>query len=233
MRELVPDHEAHWFDIYGRVATTGEPVRFENEAKALGRWFDVYATRLGGAGSDKVAVLFNDITERRRSEENLRRLAAELAETDRRKTEFLATLAHELRNPLAPISNGLQLMRVATDDPQAREKARDMMERQLRHLVRLVDDLLDIARISSGKVELRKERGRAERAAQRGRIQHAAGQGGRAHAGSPHARRRPAGRRRQHAPRAGREQPPEQRRQVHARGRPHRADRAREGDQVA
>lgn len=158
MRELAPNHEQHWFDTYGRVATTGEPVRFENEAKALHRWFDVYATRLGGTGSDKVAILFDDITERRRSEEDLRRLAAELAETDRLKTEFLATLAHELRNPLAPISNGLQLMRVAAGDVQAQEKARDMMERQLRHLVRLVDDLLDIARISSGKVELRKER---------------------------------------------------------------------------
>ncbi len=158
MRELVPDHDSHWFEIYGRVATTGEPARFENEAKAMGRWFDVYAARLGGPGSAKVAILFNNITERRRSQQNLQRLAAELAETDRRKTEFLATLAHELRNPLAPISNGLQLMRMAAGNPQTQEKAREMMERQLRHLVRLVDDLLDIARISSGKVDLKKER---------------------------------------------------------------------------
>ena len=158
MRELAPDHEQHWYDLYGRVARTGESVRFENEAKALNRWYDVYAVRLGGAaGSDRLAILFNDITQRRRSEESLRRLAAELAETDRLKTEFLATLAHELRNPLAPISNGLQLMRMAAN-PQAMERARDMMERQLKHLVRLVDDLLDVARISSGKVELRKER---------------------------------------------------------------------------
>jgi signal transduction histidine kinase/ActR/RegA family two-component response regulator len=140
------------------VAATGEPVRFEREAKAMGRWFDVYATRLGGPGSLRVAVLFNDITERKRTEENLRRLAGELAETDRRKTEFLATLAHELRNPLAPLTNGLHLMRVAADNRPAQDKARGMMERQLRHLVRLVDDLLDIARISSGKVELKKER---------------------------------------------------------------------------
>jgi PAS domain S-box-containing protein len=158
MRELAPDHEGHWFETYGRVATTGEPVRFENEARAMGRWFDVYASRLGGPGSTKVAILFNDITQRRRSQEDLKRLAAELAETDRRKTEFLATLAHELRNPLAPISNGLQLMRMAAGNPQAQEKAREMMERQLKHLVRLVDDLLDIARISSGKVDLKKER---------------------------------------------------------------------------
>jgi PAS domain S-box-containing protein len=158
MRELVPDHDEHWFETYGRVAITGEPVRFENEAKSMGRWFDVYATRLGGTGSARIAIVFNDITERRRARENLERLAAELAETDRRKTEFLATLAHELRNPLAPISNGLQLIRMATGKPHAQEKARQMMERQLKHLVRLVDDLLDIARISSGKVHLKKER---------------------------------------------------------------------------
>jgi PAS domain S-box-containing protein len=158
MRELVPDHDRHWFQIYGRVALTGKPVRFENEAKSMGRWFDVYAARLGGPGSARVAVLFNDVTERRRSREKLERLAAELAETDRRKTEFLATLAHELRNPLAPLSNGLQLIRMTFGEPEALEKARQMMERQLKHLVRLVDDLLDIARISSGKIELKKER---------------------------------------------------------------------------
>jgi signal transduction histidine kinase/DNA-binding response OmpR family regulator len=87
----------------------------------------------------------------------LRESRERLAESDRRKTEFLATLAHELRNPLAPISNGLHLLRRAPDEP-AREKAREMMERQLKHMVHLVDDLLDIARISSNKVELRRER---------------------------------------------------------------------------
>lgn len=158
VKELVPDHDQHWFDMYAKVVATGEAVRFEKFGAALGRWFDVYATRLGGPGSDKVAILFNDISERKRTEENLRQLAAELAEIDRRKTEFLATLAHELRNPLAPLTNGLQLMRRAVNNPPALERAREMMERQLRHLVRLVDDLLDIARISSGKVDLKKER---------------------------------------------------------------------------
>jgi PAS domain S-box-containing protein len=157
MRELAPDMEEHWFRTYGEVDSTGEPVRFENEAHALGRWFDVYATPLGAGHRGRVALFFSDITERRRSEEDLRRLADELAESDRRKTEFLATLAHELRNPLAPISNGLQLLRMPGTDAAAKERARAMMERQLRHLVRLVDDLLDIARISSGKVELKKE----------------------------------------------------------------------------
>ncbi len=158
MSTLVPDNETIWFEICGQVATTGIPVRFIDEAKGLGRWFDVYATRLGGAGSTTVAVLFSDITDRKRADDDLRRLADELAESDRRKTEFLATLAHELRNPLAPLSSGLQVMKLSAADPAAIEKTRGMMERQVSHMVHLVDDLLDIARITTGKVDLKKER---------------------------------------------------------------------------
>jgi PAS domain S-box-containing protein len=158
IRELVPEHDAHWFDLYDRVATTGEATRFVREAKAMKRWFDVYATRLGGPGSDLVAVLFSDITQRLVTEQDLRRLNEELAQANRRKTEFLATLAHELRNPLAPLSNGLHLMRMASTKPEVLEKTRQMMERQIQHMVHLVDDLLDVARISTGKVELRRQR---------------------------------------------------------------------------
>ncbi len=154
-RTLMPSHEGRWFDLYGRVAATGEPVRFIEEALALHRWFDVYAARVGPAGSRKVVVLFTDITERRRTELELRRLADDLAEQDRRKTEFLATLAHELRNPLAPIRSGLQLMRRAKGDPQALSRVQDIMDRQIDHLVHLVDDLLDVARITRGQVELK------------------------------------------------------------------------------
>ena len=89
-----------------------------------------------------------DITERRRAEEALR-------EADRRKDEFLAMLAHELRNPLAPIRNALHLLRVSGAGPVAAE-ARDVMERQLTQLIRLVDDLLEVSRISRGKIELRR-----------------------------------------------------------------------------
>jgi PAS domain S-box-containing protein len=98
-----------------------------------------------------------DITERKQAESELLRLAAELSDTDRRKDEFLATLAHELRNPLAPIRNGLQLMRMVGGGGEAAEQAREMMERQLNQMVRLVDDLMDVSRITRGKVELRKE----------------------------------------------------------------------------
>jgi signal transduction histidine kinase len=156
--DMVPAHESRWFEIYGGVADSGEPTRFVEQAKAMNRWFDVYAARLGGAGSDLVAILFSDITQRLLAEQDLRRLADELAQANRRKTEFLATLAHELRNPLAPLSNGLHLMKMAGARPEMLEKTRQMMERQVQHMVHLVDDLLDVARISTGKVDLRRQR---------------------------------------------------------------------------
>jgi signal transduction histidine kinase/CheY-like chemotaxis protein len=86
------------------------------------------------------------------------RLIQQLRDTDRRKDEFLATLAHELRNPLAPIRNGLHIMRLMAGDESAVAQARTMMERQLIQMVRLIDDLLDVSRITRGKLDLRKER---------------------------------------------------------------------------
>jgi two-component system, sensor histidine kinase len=84
------------------------------------------------------------------------RRAEALRVADRRKDEFLATLAHELRNPLAPIRNGLEILRIAGNDPQKTALAREMMERQLLQMVRLVDDLLDVSRITTGKLAVRK-----------------------------------------------------------------------------
>ncbi len=123
-------------------------VKFENLYEPWGRWFevDLYPT-----SSEGLAVYFRDITERKLTLEALQ-------EADRRKDEFLATLAHELRNPLAPIRNGLQVLRLARENPQAEEQARGMIERQVQQMVRLIDDLLDLSRISRGKVELRRER---------------------------------------------------------------------------
>src|SRR5581483_5646164 len=92
------------------------------------------------------------------SEERLARQADELAAADRRKDEFLAVLGHELRNPLAPLQNGLELLALGSHDPALVTHARQVMERQLRHLVRLVDDLLDVARIRSRKIVLEPER---------------------------------------------------------------------------
>jgi signal transduction histidine kinase/ActR/RegA family two-component response regulator len=84
-------------------------------------------------------------------------LYAELREADRRKDEFLATLAHELRNPLAPIRNALQILKMPRVDAATGEQVREVLERQVDQLVRLVDDLLDVSRVMRGKIELRKE----------------------------------------------------------------------------
>lgn len=99
--------------------------------------------------------VMRDQTERKQMEDELRRVAADLSEADRRKNEFLATLAHELRNPLAPIRSGLELLRLTGDDPQETAEIRDVMERQAQQMMRLIDDLLEVARITQGKLELR------------------------------------------------------------------------------
>lgn len=89
MRELAPDHEAHWFEIFGNIALTGEPARFIHEARALNRWYEVSAFRFGDAQSRKVAILFNDITESKRASEALR--LSEKRERER-ATELAAIL---------------------------------------------------------------------------------------------------------------------------------------------
>jgi PAS domain S-box-containing protein len=281
VREFSPNHEEHWFETYGAVARTGEPVRFENEAKGLeGRWFEVYAFRVGGEGSRKVAALFNNITERKLTENALResesfnrsiiqsspdcikildldgnllsmesgqkmlgivdiapylntswihfwdgeyrelaqtalqsakltgegkfrgffrtlhgepkwwdvaispilddsgeitRLLAvsrdvtdrheleaslvtraeQLARADRSKDEFLAMLAHELRNPLAPLRNASEVLQNADAGTPAHAAAHGILTRQIENMSQMIDDLLDVSRITEGKIELR------------------------------------------------------------------------------
>lgn len=92
-----------------------------------------------------------DITEQRAAEEALK-------EADRRKDDFLAMLAHELRNPLAPVRNAVELIRRCDQQPALVERARDMIERQVTHMARLIDDLLDVSRIAKGKIQLRMDR---------------------------------------------------------------------------
>jgi PAS domain S-box-containing protein len=128
-----------------------ETVRVSKDGRRLDISLTVSPIRDGEGrivGASKVA---RDITERKRAAEALR-------EADRRKDEFLALLAHELRNPLAPLRNGVQIMRLAAGDPNAVAQALGMMERQLGHMVRLIDDLLDISRIGRNKMELRRSR---------------------------------------------------------------------------
>ncbi len=290
--EFLPNLEPHWYEMYGKVALTGEAVRVMDEVKGLGRWIDIYACRFGAPESRKVAVVFNDITERRKAEDALRlseerfralfdrgpiamyscdttgvirqfnpsavelwgrqpyagdtdeqfrgafkfflptgervlhqdtlmskvlrgelssaqnremvierpdgirltvitnivplfddrgditgamncfyditersRLeqktqeqAAALVDLDRRKDEFLAMLSHELRNPLAPISNAVHILRLHKNEDPVQQQARGIIERQVGQLKHLVDDLLEISRVSTGRVQLRQER---------------------------------------------------------------------------
>lgn len=287
--EMVPKHDANWLEIYGRVALTGEPVRFEDYSQSLRRWFSVFAFPFAGSTSRQIGLLFSNVTERKRAEEAIRHHTEEieallnaaplgvylvdadfkiremnpiarevfgdipggvtgrdfeevmrllwerqyadqvarifrhtletgepyftperaeyridrniieyyewhlnritlpdgrygvvcyfrdisqrvqarkeiershdaLRETDRRKDEFLAMLAHELRNPLTPIRNAAQILKFPGVDAESRRAASDMLDRQVGQMVRLVDDLLDVSRITRGKIGLRKQR---------------------------------------------------------------------------
>jgi PAS domain S-box-containing protein len=107
---------------------------------------------------DLLARQAADLIERTQGEAELRQREQELRESDRHKDEFIAVLAHELRNPLVPIRNGIELLKNARAHPHLIDSVRPMMERQIAHMVRLIDDLLDVARISAGKIDLKYER---------------------------------------------------------------------------
>ena len=293
VRELVPNIESYWIELYGKVALTGETVRYVNVVKGLDdRCFDIFACRLGGPGTRKIAVLFTNITERMKTETALRQSEARfralfdrgpigmyscdvsgktieynrvavalwgvepepgvtdeqfhasfkmfrddgtalshaeapmtkvlsgelsavhdqqiiferqdgtrmtvvanivplkdergeitgaincfyditersllekktleqaetLADLHRRKDEFLAMLSHELRNPLAPISNAVHLLRLQKSDDPVQKQARGIIERQVGQLTHLIDDLMEVSRITSGRIHLHEER---------------------------------------------------------------------------
>ena len=147
--ELVPGIEPHWPRAFGEVARSRRAVRFEERSDVLQVNFEINAFPVGRAEQHRVAVLFNDITQRTLDEQALR-------DADRRKDEFLATLAHELRNPLAPISSALQLLE-ADIDPSMAAHLHAIMRRQTLQLTRLVDDLMEVSRITRGHIDLQVE----------------------------------------------------------------------------
>jgi PAS domain S-box-containing protein len=161
MREIAPDHEQHWFDIYGRVALTGETLRFENPAAALQRYYEVCAFRVGAPELRRVGIVFNDITgrktlERQRelllSQEEALRKEAQAAV--RAKDHFLAALSHELRTPLSPVVLTVAAMESDPDLPARFRKSMAMIRRNVALETRLIDDLLDLNRVTSGKMHL-------------------------------------------------------------------------------
>jgi PAS domain S-box-containing protein len=148
-------------DFFPSVAEKGHgeiDVRFRNFKTGDGRWMAYKVLKLTDDKGQALgfATVSQDVTERRRLEDGLRQLAANLSEEGRRKNEFLATLAHELRNPMAALSNMLEILRRKGPDEPAPPQAVEAMGRQLSQLVRLVDDLLDLSRITHNRLELRK-----------------------------------------------------------------------------
>jgi PAS domain S-box-containing protein len=150
--------------IFRHTMETGEPyIAPERGAVRADRGVvEYYEWRLDriplSDGRHGVVCYFRDISAQVQARKALEASREALRESDRRKDEFLATLSHELRNPLAPLRNALQVLRMAESSDSGTSALRRMMERQVNHLVRLVDDLLEMSRITRGTLELRTER---------------------------------------------------------------------------
>ncbi|HEX5869841.1 MAG TPA: ATP-binding protein, partial [Longimicrobium sp.] len=161
-REMLPGLEEHWFQVYGRVALTGEPSRFESGSEAMGRWFDVFAFRIEEPEHNRVAVLFTDISEYRRAEEEREALLrdaqaarAEAEAANRAKADFLASMSHELRTPLNAIGGYVELLDLGIHGPlaEAQRGALARITANQRHLLALINDILSFARLEAGSIE--------------------------------------------------------------------------------
>jgi PAS domain S-box-containing protein len=152
MRDLAPDHEEHWLEIYGTIALTGEPVRFENEAKVLNHWYEVSAYRVGDPESRRVAVLFNDITERKQAEEVLKTIADNLKASNQELEQFAYIASHDLKEPLRMVTCFSQILEKQYKgrlDADADEFIGYIVDGALR-MEALINDLLLYSRINQG-----------------------------------------------------------------------------------
>jgi signal transduction histidine kinase len=143
-RELPAAYEERWFQIYGGVAITGEPVSFENEAKASGKWYEVSVYRVGGEGSHRVAILFNDITARKDAEQV--------------REEFLSMVSHELRTPLTVVKGSIQ---TALSEGLTAEEIHFLLENAevgAEELTQLLDNLLQVSRYQAGRLMVNAQR---------------------------------------------------------------------------
>lgn len=135
-----------------------ESVRLTKDGRRIDVSLTISPIRNSSGRIVEASKVARDVTARKAAERETARLQAELREADRRKDDFLATLSHELRNPLAPISHSLQLLRLSGELSPSADRIRETMDDQVKQLVRLVDDLLDMSRITSGTIKLSKER---------------------------------------------------------------------------
>ena len=161
MRDLAPDHEDYWFEIYGEVALTGKPIRFVNEAKELKRWYDVYAFKIGNPENREVAILFNDITKFKESEYKLKDYQHTLEEKVDKRTEeltrsnselehFAYVASHDLREPLRMITSFLQLLERRYDD-KLDEDAHEFIGFAVdgaKRLNNMINDLLEYSQVT-------------------------------------------------------------------------------------
>jgi len=156
MREFAPDHEEHWFEIYGKIALTGESMRFENRAEQLHRWYDVYAFRFGDPKNLQVAILFNDITERKLAEETIVLLNKDLAynlqeikSINKELESFSYSVSHDLRAPLRAINGHANiLLEDFSENLNAAAKISiEAISRNSKKMGNLIDDLLTFSRL--------------------------------------------------------------------------------------
>ncbi|WP_206602843.1 PAS domain-containing hybrid sensor histidine kinase/response regulator [Leptolyngbya ohadii] len=161
VRQLLPDLESFWLDTYGKVALAQEAIQFENYTQTTDRWIEVSAFPTGHSEEHKVAVLFRDISDRKSIETQRERLlqqeqtarsAAEYA--NRMKDEFLAVLSHELRTPLNAILGWAQLLQLPQTRTERLHHGLAIIERNAKHQVQLVEDLLDVSKVVQGKLTL-------------------------------------------------------------------------------
>ena len=153
MRSLRPGHEQYWFELFARVAATGEPRSFEHCARAFDRRFHGYAFRIGHPDARLVVVVLENCVAPQAGDVVL----APPGDVDLRLEKFGATLAHELRGPLAALSNGLHIVKRGAQDREESRWALAMMERQLARLSGFIDDLLDVGRLGSNNLHVERE----------------------------------------------------------------------------
>ena len=157
IREIAPLHEEYWFEIYGKIALTGEPARFEHFAAQLHRWFDVYAFRVGTLREGKVAVLFRDITKRKEAEAQLLQKIEELNRSNKELGQFAYVASHDLQEPLRMVASYTQLLsrrykgKLDSDADEFIAFAADGASR----MQRLIQDLLTYSRVGTKEKDLR------------------------------------------------------------------------------